>query len=294
MLGHCHQPIRHRAVETAWRVDRNDRVDAWRLGDLLKRQSTRNRHHGDAVERPAPADRRDVERLVGQRQVGEIGVEVPGIGRKLDRRAYLVAEHGDAVEMLRQPHQVVVVAQVAGAAPTLHVVHIRRAGHQREVDRVATEMHRPLGVPRLQRERRRDGFQSICDKAAIDTHCLRGMIHRRACPFEQRQRARAHHLDAEIFEDVHRGRMDRFDLIRRQQLHRWIWISHRADRQLRNGGAGSRMDTVGAASGSKCGHAASDAQRALAAVRNPPLLGVILASAASVARCEGDNDSGFQ
>ena len=43
-----------------------------------------------------------------------------------------------------------------------------------------------------------------------------GMVDVGAGLLEQRQRPRAHHLDAEIFEDVHRGLVDRLDLVGRQ------------------------------------------------------------------------------
>ena len=73
------------------------------------------------------------------------------IGRQLDRRADLVAEHVDAVEMLRQPDEILVVAKIAGPPAALHVVDVGRPGDQREIDRVAAEMDRALRVARRQR-----------------------------------------------------------------------------------------------------------------------------------------------
>ena len=224
--------------------------------------AARDRHHRDAVERPAPADRRDMERLVGQRQIGEVGVEMARIRRHFDRRADLVAEHVDAIEMLRQPDEVLVVAQVSGAPPALHVVHVGRPGDEREVDRVAAEMDRVDRVARGQRVGRRRGLQRLGHQPAVEPHGLRRVIDLGACLLEQRQRARAHRLDAEIFQNVQRGLVDRLDLVGREHRHRRIGIAHPTQRQLRDCRRTSVACALGAAFASRFVHLAIFSGRA--------------------------------
>ena len=79
---------------------------------------------------------------------------------------------------------------------------------------------------------------------------------------EQRQRPRAHHLDAEIFENVQRGLVDRLDLVGRQQRHRRIGIAHPPQRQLRDCGRSPVAGPLGAAFASRFAHRAALASRA--------------------------------
>ena len=165
VLGHRHQPLGHRLVEAARRVDRDDRGDAGIVAHLVERQAARDRHHLDAVQRPAPRRSPRHGSLVGQRQIGEVGVEMARIGRQFDRRADLVAEHVDAVEMLRQPDEVAVVAIVAGAAAAFHVVDIGRPGDQGEIDRVAAEVDASRRIARRQLIARTRRLQRLRDHA---------------------------------------------------------------------------------------------------------------------------------
>ena len=110
---------------------------------------------------------------------------------------------------------------------------VGRTGDEGEVDRVAAKMDRSLRVARRQRIGGRRGLERFGDQAAIEPHRLRRMIDLGAGFLEQRKRPRAHHLDAEIFENVQRGLVDRLDLIGRQQRHRRIGIAYPPERQLR-------------------------------------------------------------
>ena len=91
--------------------------------------------------------------------------------------------------------------------------------------------------------------------------------------FEQRQRARAHHLDAEILQDVQRGFVDRLDLVGRQQRHRRIGIAHPPQRQLRDRRRPPVAGALGAAAASGFVHAGINTQADVRAVRNAPLRG---------------------
>ena len=75
---------------------------------------------------------------------------------------------------------------------------------------------------------RRRSLQRFGHQAAIDEHGLRRMIDLRAGFLEDRQRARAHQLDAEILQNVQRRLVDRLDLVGRQKLHRRIRVCERA------------------------------------------------------------------
>ena len=87
-----------------------------------------------AVDDPVPSDREAVEGAIRVRDVGEVGVEVAGGGRQLDRRCRLVADEVDHVEALCELQQRDVVVEVAPAATAHAVLHGRRAGDEPERD----------------------------------------------------------------------------------------------------------------------------------------------------------------
>jgi hypothetical protein len=169
--------------------------------------------------------------------------------------ADLVAKHVDAVEMLRQPDEVLIVAIVAGASPAFHVMHVGRPGDQREVDRVAAEMDFSRRVARGQRVGRRHGLQRLGHQAAVEARRLRCVIDRGACFLEQRKCPGAHHLDAEILENVQRRLVDRLDLVCREQRHRRVGVAHTAQRQLRNRRRPLGCGALGASAASMFVHA---------------------------------------
>lgn len=138
------------------------------------------------------------------------------VGRQFDRRANLVAQHVDAVEMLRQADQLTIVAHVTSAAAAFTVMHIGRSRHQREVDDVAANRHLPGWVARRQGVGRRCRLQRLGDQPAIEPHRHGAVVDIGTSALEQRQRTPVHHLHAEIFQDVQRGQMDRLDLVRRK------------------------------------------------------------------------------
>ncbi len=74
------------------------------------------------------------------------------VGRQLDGRADLVADHVDGVEVLREPDEVAVVAIVAGSASAHAVMDVGRSGDQAEDQVVAAERDGMCGIARRQRE----------------------------------------------------------------------------------------------------------------------------------------------
>ena len=90
--------------------------------------------HLEAVAHLAAAAGVEVRRLVGQRQVGEVGLEVPELHRHVLR---LDARAGDVhhVEVLRQPDEIAEVREVARALAAVEVADGGRAAdrHRREM-----------------------------------------------------------------------------------------------------------------------------------------------------------------
>ena len=210
---HGDQAIRHRPVESARRVDRDDGERAGIVGELLARQAAGDRDHVDAVERPSRADRRVVVDAVGAGQVGQVAIQVAGFRRQVDRRGRLVADHVHDVQRLRQPQQLAVVLVVALAATVDPVVHAGRTGDQAEVDGVAAQAHRVVRVARGQHHLGRRLGGQIGDQGAVKAHEAAGMIDVGSGRLQDRQRLGTHEFDADLLQDPHRGVVDPFDLL---------------------------------------------------------------------------------
>ena len=158
VLGHGHQAVGHGLVEAARTVDGDDGDDARAVRHLLERDMPRAiAIMPDPVERAPRADRRAVIDPVGVDQVGTVGIEMTRVRRQLDRRADLVADQVNDVEVLRQPDEVAVVAIIAGAAAALAVMDVGRTGDQAEVDVIVSQSDATRRVARRERERRRRG-----------------------------------------------------------------------------------------------------------------------------------------
>jgi len=153
VFRHRDQPLAHGLIEAARTVHGNDGDDAGTRGDLLEFQAPRDRHHPDAVERAAGADRRAVKGLVRIQKIRAIGIQMPRIRRQLDGRAHLVADQMDGIEVMGKPDEIAVVAVVAGTPTAFGIVDIGRARDQSEYDVSAAQRHAPLGVTRRQDER---------------------------------------------------------------------------------------------------------------------------------------------
>ena len=124
------------------------------------------------------------------------------IGRQLDRRAHLVAEQVDRVEVLGKPDEVAVVAQVARAPAALAVVHVGRSGDEAEADVPAAEDDLPGGVARREDEGRGSGRERLRDETAIEPHDAAGAIDVGPGRGAELERARRHELDAELLENA--------------------------------------------------------------------------------------------
>ena len=190
------------------------------VDDLLAGQPARDRHHLDPVERPLAADGEAVERAVGVGEVGEVGVEMPGAGRKLLRRGRLVADEMDHVEALRELDQRDVVVEVPGAPTTDAVVDRRRTGHEAEGDaRSPPTSSRARGVSG------RDGELPGCARQTACSTTSRGILTRpvssstsEPAAGERSTRCAAHELHADVLEQSQRRVVNRAHLLVVEQL----------------------------------------------------------------------------
>jgi hypothetical protein len=146
VLGHRDQAVAHGLVIATRTVHRNDGDHARAQSQFPGIQAAGNRHHPNAVERAAGADRRAVIDLIRIQQICPIGIQVPRIGRQLDGGAYLIADEVDGIEVLRKPDEVAVVRVISGTAAPFAIVDIRRPRNQPEIDVVAAHDDALAGV----------------------------------------------------------------------------------------------------------------------------------------------------
>ncbi len=220
VLGHRHQPVAHRLVETAGRVHGDDREHARVVDDLLERETARDRHHLDPVERAVAADREAVEGAIGVGHVRSVRVEVTRAGRELLRRGGLVADEMDDVEALRELHERHVVVEVPRPATTHAIMDGRRACDEPERDPVAPEIEAPRGVPGGHREPRGRGCERVLHDVHRDPNQSRRVVDERARPCERCSRRPAHELHADVLQQSQGGDVHGVELLRVEQRHR--------------------------------------------------------------------------
>ena len=102
-----------------------------------------------------------------------MAVEVADRGVDVDRLDRVAAGEVDAVEVLRELHEVAEAFAVAGPPAAVEVHGVRRAGHIDEEHRVAADRHPALGVARRDVELPRRLLDLLHHKGAIHAHALR-------------------------------------------------------------------------------------------------------------------------
>ena len=117
----------------------------------------------------------EVRRLVGQRQVGKVGLQVAelhGHVLRLDARA------GDVhhVEMLRQADEVAEVREVARALAAVEIADGRRAADRDRGEMAAAERDGPLGRTADQLERARRQGDGLLDELRCEPHQHRLLV----------------------------------------------------------------------------------------------------------------------
>ncbi|MGZ2476861.1 hypothetical protein ACVI1N_005216 [Sinorhizobium medicae] len=106
----------------------------------------------DAVHRAPAPDGGAVVAEVAERDIGVVGVEVPRVGGQLHRRADLIAKNVDRVEVVGETREIPVIGEIALPPAVDPVVHVRRARHQAEGNRIAADRQSFFRVAAGQRE----------------------------------------------------------------------------------------------------------------------------------------------
>ena len=199
---------------------------------MLARQAAGDGHHVDGIQCPVCPDRRGVEGPVGVAQVGQIGIEVPGVGRQLLRRGRLVAQRVHNVEGLGELDQLDVVIHPARASAPDLVVDRRRTSDEGEVHEILTQPQLVRRVAGGQLEIRRAGCQRSLDEVAADTHPTGLFIGQGAGTDKLSPGVGGHEFDAKIFENVQGGFVDLLQRLGVDQLDPAQSISTRAGKGL--------------------------------------------------------------
>jgi hypothetical protein len=177
-------------------------------------------------------DGRALKDAVAIEDVRQTAVQMPALGRKLDRRTGLIADVMDDVEGLREPDEVAVVLKIARPAAAFAIVDVGRTTDGRKADRTAADGNAALRVAGRQGEGGRRLGHHLRNEAPVEPHDLGLEIHRGARPLQKLQRARAQEFNPELFQDLQRRVVNRLDLIGAEELERRVWIDHRPPGQL--------------------------------------------------------------
>ena len=160
-----------------------------------------------------------------------------GVGRQLDRRAHLIAEQMNGIEILRQADEVAVIPEVSGPAAALAIMYVGRSRHQPEVDAVAAHQDAPRGIAGLESEGGGRGGQRFLHQASIEAYGAGEGVDFGTGRSKDSARSLGHDLHAELFEDAERGEMHRLELIRGEDLHGRVRTDDLRPGQLRYGGS---------------------------------------------------------
>ena len=109
----------------------------------------------------------------------------------------------DAIEILGQFEEILVVLMGAGAATGVQVGTVRRARHIAEQDIVATNGKSPIQIARCQREDGGNQRQLFHHHIAVEPHIFTG--NRRTVAFEDLNRFGVQHFDADFLKHPHGG-----------------------------------------------------------------------------------------
>ena len=205
-------------------------VHARRRVEIRMRKPAGDAHHLHHVLDALRPQRIGMRHLVRQRQLVEQAVEMADRRVDIDRLHRVSAGEMDAVEILRQLHQIAVVGPVAGPPPALDVGTVRR---RRDV----TEHHVPsadgdlaVGIARRQREFGRRLADHLHDQIAAHAHIL--AVDDAARVAQDSDRIGMQELDADFLQHPHSAIVDSVDAFRRQRFGRPVDIDDIGPRHL--------------------------------------------------------------
>src|SRR6185312_2036615 len=164
--------------------------------------------------------------------VRAIGIHVARVRGQLDRRAHLVADQMDGIEVMRQADEIAVIGKVARPAPPLAIVDVGWSRHQPEIDVIASKGNLSGGIAWSQREGARRPRERLRHQPAIDANHAAGVVDLSACGPHDVARLLRPQFDTELLENAQRGEMNGLELIGREDFHRRERISDRPPGQL--------------------------------------------------------------
>ena len=175
------------------------------------RDTARDSNHLDDVLVALRTERVDVDRLVGQCQRVEGGVEVPDRCVKVDRFNRISAKEMHRIEHLPEPEQVLVVGAISDAPTTVSVVNVWCACHRAVRDPIAADLERSVGVGGVERElgrgRRHRGHDGIAANA--DSFALNGRPRR----LQDGSSLRVQHIHPDVLKDFQRREVNVFKFV---------------------------------------------------------------------------------
>jgi hypothetical protein len=240
---HLDHALDHRRIEAQRRggVDHGEQAGLAR--QLRLAQAARDAGHLEGIEDPGAAQRITVEDLVGQGDECLGRVQMARRRRQVHGLDRIAAHEMDDVEGLRQADQVAVILEVAVAPAALQVGDVGRAADGGEGDVVGADGQVARRVARVQGEAGRGITQRRLDQAAVEAHSLGARFDAGARLFEDVARFGVQEVHADLFEDLHRGVVDRLDLVLGEHLDRPVGIAQHAPGKLHERGSVAPLST---------------------------------------------------
>ena len=164
--------------------------------------------------------------LVGQGQLLEQAVEVADAGVDVDGLDRIAAGDVDAVEVLRQPHEVAEVRHVADPSAAVEVHGVGRRGDVDEGHVAPADRHPSLGIAGGDVELAGGLGHLLQHEAAIHAHG--DAVDGAAGGAQVVARLVVEEVDADLLEDAHRRVVDRGDAFGRQRLGRPVGVDRDA------------------------------------------------------------------
>ena len=217
------------------------------------RQAAGDAHHLHHVLDPLAAKAVGVHHLVGQKQLFTDAIKMPDAGVNINRFHRIASGEMDAVEILRQLHQVPETVKIAGNLAGFHVPVIRWRRNIAKQDMLAANRNGPVGVSGRDGEPIRHMRQHFHHEIAPHSDIgIRNGAARRA---QNLHRFGIQKLDSDFFQYPHCAIVNRLDPFGGQRFGWPVGIQGNAPRHLFNGAAGVASLVAGppAASGTS-GH----------------------------------------
>ena len=137
------------------------------------RQAAGDPHHLHRILHALLPERVGVHDFVGQRQLVVDGVEMADGGVDVDRLDRIAAGEMDAVEILRELHEVAKALAVAGAPAAVEVHGVRRARTLTKIMASPPTVTLRSGLRGVMVEARRRLLHLLHDEGAVHAHALR-------------------------------------------------------------------------------------------------------------------------